>query len=76
MSDHAGPEATSPLPNDITKKENFIVQVQFCRNASWQGTLTWIDKKKSRCFRSTLELIKLMDSAISIDHGEGEEKDW
>ena len=53
------------LPEDKNQNESFIVQIQFCRNATWQGTLTWIDQKKVRKFRSTLEMLKLMDSAIN-----------
>ena len=46
-------------------KATFIVQVQFQQNATWQGTITWTDEKKVQKFRSTLELIKLMDDALS-----------
>lgn len=45
-------------------RATFIVQVQYRQNASWQGKLIWVDKKKTVCFRSVLELIKLMDSAV------------
>lgn len=47
------------------KKATFIIQVQFRQNATWQGTITWMDKKKTQRFRSVLEMIKLMDGAIS-----------
>lgn len=54
--------------NEILKNKGdratFIVQVQYRQNASWQGKLIWVDKKKTVCFRSVLELIKLMDSAV------------
>lgn len=53
--------------NDITtalEKETFVVQVQFRQNATWQGTITWTDEKKTRHFRSALEMLKLMDDAI------------
>lgn len=46
------------------KKATFVVQVQFRRNSTWQGTITWTDQKKTKNFRSALELIKLMDGAI------------
>lgn len=42
----------------------FVVQILFRRNASWQGTITWLDKKQTQNFRSVLELIVLMDSAL------------
>lgn len=51
-------------------KTTFIVQVQFCQNASWQGTIAWTEQKKEKRFRSTLELLKLMDEALN---SQGEE---
>lgn len=50
------------------KLVTFSVKVQFRRNASWQGVICWIDKNKEEYFRSTLEMIMLMDNAL----GEGE----
>ena len=46
------------------KMSTFAVQILFRRNASWQGTITWLDKKQTQNFRSVLELIVLMNSAI------------
>lgn len=46
-------------------KATFIVQVQFQQNATWQGSIHWSEENKTQHFRSTLELIKLMDEAIS-----------
>lgn len=43
----------------------FSLQVIFRRNASWQGSLTWLDGNETQHFRSVLELIALMDSAIA-----------
>ena len=42
----------------------FVVHVKYRQNATWQGTVTWADKNKQQNFRSALELIKLMDSAL------------
>ncbi len=53
------------------KKATFVVQVQFRQNATWQGTITWTDEKKTQRFRSTLEMIKLMDGAL----GDGPDSD-
>lgn len=46
------------------KTATFVVHVLFRRNASWQGTLTWLDEGRSQNFRSVLELIVLMNSAL------------
>ena len=42
----------------------FLVEILSCENHSWQGRLTWVEKQKIENFRSALELIKLMDSAV------------
>ena len=43
----------------------FIVKVLFRQHTSWQGTVTWQEAKCDQSFRSVLELILLMDSALS-----------
>ena len=42
----------------------FRIDVLFRQNASWQGNLTWLDRKEEAQFRSVLELVMLMDSAL------------
>ena len=42
----------------------FLVHVQFRQNATWQGQVTWVDKKQTCQFRSALELMKLIDGAL------------
>lgn len=52
----------------------FIIHVKCRQNASWQGTIKWVDTNEEKQFRSVLELIKLMDQAVS---GEGVEQiEW
>ena len=43
---------------------SFEIRILFRQNASWQGSVTWIEGKQEQSFRSTLELIFLMNSAI------------
>ncbi len=43
----------------------FQIRVLFRQNASWQGTLIWTDRGLDAQFRSVLELIRLIDSALS-----------
>lgn len=47
-------------------KENptFIIEVKSCKHNTWQGILTWVDEQKKQPFRSTLELLRLLDSTI------------
>ena len=47
-----------------TGGETFVIKVMNTQNATWQGTVTWTDGKRTEPFRSALELIKLMDSAL------------
>ena len=43
----------------------FAVRVLFRQNASWQGSVVWLEGKKEEKFRSALELFNLMGSALS-----------
>lgn len=42
----------------------FKVKVLFRQGASWQGKLSWSEGKEEISFRSALEMVKLMDSAL------------
>ena len=42
----------------------FSVRVLFRQNASWQGSVTWLEGGREESFRSALELVLLMDSAL------------
>lgn len=48
-------------------KAKFIVHVQFRQNATWQGTIQWVEKGLTQRFRSTFEMLKLMDEALGPD---------
>lgn len=53
----------------------FIIQVQYRQNATWQGKIVWAEENKTQHFRSALELVKLMDSALCIqDAREGKDQ--
>lgn len=43
----------------------FAVRILFRQNASWQGSVTWLEGGREESFRSVLELIFLMDSALT-----------
>lgn len=51
--------------------EAFLVRVEYQEHATWQGTVTWTNRGKTMHFRSVLELIKLIDSALE-EKGKGE----
>jgi hypothetical protein len=42
----------------------FEIRVIFRQHTSWQGTILWLEKNLTQNFRSVLELILLMDSAL------------
>lgn len=46
------------------KRETFVVQILNTQNGTWQGTVTWTDGQRTQPFRSALELIRLIDSAL------------
>ena len=61
------PEQISMPQQPIMDKSviaTFTVRVMFRQGASWQGKLCWLEGEKEQAFRSTLELIKLLDSAL------------
>lgn len=47
------------------QKATFSVRIIFRQNASWQGSVFWLEGKKEENFRSALELILLMDGAMT-----------
>ena len=58
------------MGDSITKKRGtFLLTIYNRQNATWQGTVTWVDRNEKQQFRSALELIKLIESAL--DEAEG-----
>ena len=51
------------------KKQIFIVEINDARNQRWQGKVEWVQGKQKQNFRSVLELLQLIGSAV----GEEEE---
>jgi hypothetical protein len=47
------------------KVATFATKVLFRQNASWQGSVSWLEGQREEAFRSVLELLFLIDSAIS-----------
>ena len=45
----------------------FEMRVLFRQHASWQGELLWLEKNSRQSFRSVLELITLIDSALRAE---------
>lgn len=52
-------------------KATFELQVIFRQHTSWQGVIVWLEKQWEQSFRSVLELVFLMDSALRRAEGSG-----
>lgn len=47
----------------------FFIRINFQQNASWQGSVQWMEGQSTRFFRSHLELIMLMQEAVDKSGG-------
>lgn len=56
----ASPRSGIPRGEQAT----FELQILFRQHTSWQGQVVWKDRHREQSFRSVLELILLMDSAL------------
>ncbi len=51
--------------NSVKKgTSDFLIRVMFRNNTTWQGEVHWLDSDKKRSFRSSLELLHLMQEAM------------
>lgn len=46
------------------KDASFYIRILFRKSANWQGEIHWLDADKKKRFRSTLELVMLMQEAL------------
>lgn len=44
---------------------SFLIRIQYRQNSSWQGLIQWLDGRKTRHFRSFLEMVMLMQEALA-----------
>ena len=49
----------------MRKNASFLIDIVDTRNHTWQGKLYWVQEKKTVTFRSALELMQLIGSAVS-----------
>lgn len=47
------------------KRGTFVVRINSNADANWRGQITWAEKKETREFQNTLDLIRMMDNALS-----------
>lgn len=45
--------------------QTFVLEIKSTRNNTWQGTILWVQTQQKVAFRSALEAIKILDSALT-----------
>ena len=66
FSNKRAPAASPPMEETHTGKcATFALRVLFRQNASWQGAVTWLERGQEESFRSVLELLMLVNSALT-----------
>ena len=59
-------------PEELSDRPaTFLLHVQFRRNSTWQGTLEWISEKRTKRFRSELEMIGWIAETLQQPNYEG-----
>lgn len=66
---YAHEETSAPSQFRKGAKATFEMQVLFRQYSSWQGVLIWKERDAEQSFRSVLELIFLLDSALREQEG-------
>ena len=61
----------NPVGPRIGNLDTFELKILFRQHASWQGTILWKEGRQEQSFRSVLELIHLMDSALRTQEDSG-----
>lgn len=61
---HPLPDTPAIILPRVGKLATLELHILFRQNASWQGSILWAEGRKEERFRSVLELIFLMDSAL------------
>lgn len=51
--------------NTVIKNTSFLLKIKYHQNHSIQGSIQWLEKKKTVYFRSLMELILLLQEASS-----------
>ena len=63
-------------PGSGGSKNTFEVIVKFRQNATWQGQILWAERGLKQNFRSVLEMLKLMDEAMTDAEESQESVKW
>lgn len=58
---------SNAIHNIDKKKGTFVVKIEFCQHGTWQGKVIWAEENRTERFRSTLELMGLMNEAMASE---------
>ena len=53
----------------------FVIHVKYRQNSTWQGDIFWAEKQEKVNFRSALEMLKLIDSALDQTQEDGQNEE-
>jgi hypothetical protein len=56
--------AEKELEDKILKDKTFVLKIKYNQNHSMQGSIQWVEKKKTVNFRSMMELILLLSESM------------
>lgn len=76
---HAGEDSTNVMSLEDAKKmlsatgPTFLLKVLFRQNATWQGTIQWLEGRQTRQYRSINELLWLIDEAMELPPAQPDE---
>ena len=59
-----------------SNRETFVVRVLYHQNNTWQGEVLWAEQNEKRHFRSAIELMELMGSAMEDKGAERTRRSW
>jgi hypothetical protein len=63
-SEEAAADAGFDFSAKTGKLASFRIKIMFRHNASWQGSIAWLENGTEEPFRSALEMLMLVDSAM------------
>ena len=72
----SGNEISDSARDIGSTKGTFEISVKFMQNSTWQGQIHWVEKNKKQNFRSALEMLKLMDEALTEENESEKNARW
>lgn len=64
MMDDINATSNTKLNDTVFKDKTFIIKIKYQQNYSIQGSIQWVDSKKTVNFRSMMELIMLINESV------------